>query len=185
MASQELVSTHRHVAHFYSDLSDCDRQVVTWIRPALVAGGGAILVCTPANAARLRAGLEATGVDPRPLEQAGRLLIVRARDLMDRFMGPEGPRGDVFHRLAKDLLVKVRVGCPDRSAPVRVWGEMVHLLWDGGQPEAAHRLEMLWNEALPERGVELLCSYDVAGASEEACAALRQDVLLTHGHLLA
>lgn len=180
--SSSLLQTHacRHLAHFYSEPEARDRAVADWVRPALESGGGAILVCTPANATNVRGRLIELGLDAPTLERDGRLLIVRARDLMDRFMDHRGPRSDAFHELARDLLVKVRVGCGDARAPVRVWGEMVHLLWEGGRGDAAHRLEQLWNEALPEKGVELLCSYDVGKANDAAKDRLRQDVLSTH-----
>lgn len=174
-----------HVAQFYAHPGERDRAVVDWIRPALEKGAGAILICTPANAAAVRDGLRGHGLDPVALERAGRLHVVRARDLMSRFIDDEGPRPVTFRALAHDLVVKVRMACGDRHAEVRAWGEMVHLLWEGGRPDAAHRLEELWNEALPDANVHLLCSYDVSNSTPEARAALKQNVLGTHACLHA
>lgn len=170
----------RHVVHFYARSDARDRAVVDWVLPALRGGGGALLVCTPGNASRIRAGLSDAGLDVAGLERHDRLMIVRARDLMARFIDADGLRPETFRRLAHDLLVKIRLGCGNAQAPVRVWGEMVHLLWEAGDARSAHRLEQLWNDALPESGVDLLCSYDVAGASPAAYDALRRDVMETH-----
>lgn len=172
----------RHVVHFYEAPDARDRAVVEWVLPTLRNGGGALLVCTPSNAARVRAGLCDAGLDVEDLERHGRLMIVRARDLMARFIDARGLHPETFRHLARDLILKIRVGCGDSDAPIRVWGEMVHLLWEAGDRSGAHRLEQMWNDILPEAGVELLCSYDVAGATDAAYDALRRDVMETHVH---
>ena len=43
--------------------------------------------------------------------------------------------------------------------PVRVFGEMVSLLWDAGLIDAAVELEVLWNELGVQYPFSLLCAY--------------------------
>jgi hypothetical protein len=42
---------------------------------------------------------------------------------------------------------------------VRVFGEMVSLLWDAGLIDAAVELEVLWNELGVQYPFSLLCAY--------------------------
>ena len=43
--------------------------------------------------------------------------------------------------------------------PVRVFGEMVSLLWDAGQTDAAIEVEAMWNELGGQYPFSLLCAY--------------------------
>ena len=43
--------------------------------------------------------------------------------------------------------------------PVCVFGEMVWLLWDAGQVNAAIEVETLWNELGHQYPFSLLCAY--------------------------
>ena len=47
------------------------------------------------------------------------------------------------------------------KGPVRIFGEMVAVLWAEGKTRAAIRLEELWN-ALTTRHVSLLCAYPMS-----------------------
>ena len=46
-----------------------------------------------------------------------------------------------------------------RNGRVRVYGEMVNLLWRLGEGEAARRLEALWNEVIQSYAIPLFCAY--------------------------
>jgi hypothetical protein len=45
--------------------------------------------------------------------------------------------------------------------PVRVFGEMVALLWDAGLIDAAIEVEAMWNEMAAQYPFSLLCAYPV------------------------
>jgi anti-sigma regulatory factor (Ser/Thr protein kinase) len=49
------------------------------------------------------------------------------------------------------------------AAPVHAYGEMVTLLWDAGQVNAALELEGLWNELGTIARFTLVCAYPVSG----------------------
>jgi hypothetical protein len=46
-----------------------------------------------------------------------------------------------------------------RTCVIRAFGEMVDVLWRAGNPDAAIRLEVLWNELAMTHSVALLCGY--------------------------
>ena len=65
--------------------------------------------------------------------------------------------------------------------PVRVYGEMVALLWDAGQLNAALELEGLWNDLARDIPFGLYCGYPespVSGADQRAALA---EVCRLHG----
>jgi diadenosine tetraphosphatase ApaH/serine/threonine PP2A family protein phosphatase len=61
---------------------------------------------------------------------------------------------------------------------IRLYGEMVDLLWQD-QLEAALELERLWNEALTDERLSLLCAYRIDALDRHAKGVLRQ---VTHCH---
>ncbi|MEP6470959.1 MAG: MEDS domain-containing protein, partial [Acidobacteriota bacterium] len=56
---------------------------------------------------------------------------------------------------------------PGGPTRVRVFGEMVGLLWAEGNRDAAVRVEQLWNDLAQSHDFSLLCAYPLAGFSHE------------------
>ena len=75
----------------------------------------------------------------------------------------------------------------DAGREVRVYGEMVALLWEAGHVSSTIALEDLWNELVAEFGFSLFCGYPISGfdvqsrsAFEHICgqhSAVRRPVL--------
>ena len=66
----------------------------------------------------------------------------------------------------------------------RAYGEMVGLLWQAGETQAATRLEALWNELLSQSDVSLFCGYPVDVLSADFESSKVDAVLCAHTHLL-
>src|SRR5205807_1820132 len=70
------------------------------------------------------------------------------------------------------------------GARVRAYGEMVDLLWRGGKPQAAIRLEEMWNDLGRVQQFSLLCAYRVGSFLKEADADNSEQVRRVHTHVL-
>ena len=57
------------------------------------------------------------------------------------------------------------------GALVRAYGEMVDLLWRDGNPEAAIRVEELWNDLAQSHVFSLLCAYPMGNFLKESHSA--------------
>jgi hypothetical protein len=68
-----------------------------------------------------------------------------------------------------------------RTRPVRVFGEMVDLIWISN-PEATLRLEELGNEVIESYSVTVLCAYSVGGSKP---ASVPSPLLACHSHVLS
>ena len=68
------------------------------------------------------------------------------------------------------------------SRRVRVYGEMVALLWAAGDTDAAIALEGLWNELAETHEFALLCAYPMSAFKNAAGAAAFEQVCGTHTH---
>jgi hypothetical protein len=104
---------------------------------------------------------------------------VDAENLLATFMRDGMPDPELFREAIGSLVASVRL--PGRRPRVRVFGEMVHLLWESGNLPAAVRLEELWNGAVAAQSLSLFCAYGLDGKGrdefpEALCAA--------HSHVL-
>src|SRR6202035_3526473 len=79
------------------------------------------------------------------------------------------------------MIEKAKEGGGDKKPrPVRVFGEMVDLIWKS-DPKTTERLEQLWNEVIKTHSATLLCAYSLSGTPH----ALPQPLLSCHSHAVS
>ena len=77
-------------------------------------------------------------------------------------------------------------GFVERAAlrgPVRIYGEMVAVLWAEGRSREAIRLEELWNELATRHTFSLLCGYPMSGFPDQKVNLSFLQVCHTHTHV--
>jgi hypothetical protein len=157
-----------HVVQFYSGPFPTE-SVARFVQEGLVAGEIAILIAAPDHI---------SAVDQHLGEQKGRVIYLDADETMAKFMVDGRPNRVKFIDTVGDLVGQAAVAGNGR---VRAFGEMVVLLCERGDPQAAHELEELWNELGRSHSLKLLCSYPmsaVSGRNKTYQAQLRD----THTH---
>ena len=70
------------------------------------------------------------------------------------------------------------------SRRVRVYGEMVALLWAAGETAAAIALEGFWNDLAETHEFALLCAYPMSAFKDAAGAAAFEHVCATHATVI-
>ena len=105
-------------------------------------------------------------------------MCIDAAPLLARFLDGAGIDAARFHSILSDILGAVRRG--GRFSKVRLYGEMVNLLWRHNHP-ATRQLEELWNDAVEVHSVSLLCGYRVDGGLERE---IPHDLQALHSHLI-
>jgi KaiC/GvpD/RAD55 family RecA-like ATPase len=146
-----------HAVQVYADLDELAGSVAAYLSAGFENGEPAVVVATREHIARFAEQLAAAGWDETKV-QADRLLVLADADAtLADLMDGELPSPARFETVIGGLLDHVAERFPD--ARVRVFGEMVDLLAERGQTEAAVRLEQLWNELARRRSFSLLCGY--------------------------
>ena len=79
----------------------------------------------------------------------------------------------------------VRTSSTGRRGPVRVFGEMVSLLWDAGLVSAAIEVEALWNEMGRQYPFALLCAYRAGSVTGEEYSDGLAQVCAAHTSVVA
>jgi hypothetical protein len=173
-----------HTVQLYSEVNFLTDVVSHYVGTGLWKGEAVILVVTPAHRDAFLQRLRNSGMDVERRQAMGQLTILDAADTLSQFMVSGSPDSTLFNRLIGSVIDLARVcgGYPR----VRAYGEMVNLLWEKGQLDAALRLEELWNDLATTRSFSLHCAYamDVFDPATHACSALH-GVHHVHSYLIA
>ncbi|HEY6862855.1 MAG TPA: ATP-binding protein, partial [Burkholderiales bacterium] len=150
-----------HFVQFYEGDAFLVDEVSRFIGSGLTAGDAGIVIATAPHREALGARLEPPACDP------GSYIVLDAREMLSRFMLDGAPDEDRFHDSVGAI---VRDAGRNGARRVRAFGEMVALLWEEGKPDAAIRLEQLWNDLARRHSFSLLCAYPMRafGRSEDA-----------------
>jgi len=145
-----------HGVCFYEDSPSLARTVARFIGEGLAARQTAVIVATAKHGASIGAQLTATGVDFHQQIDHGELLILDADEVLDRLMVGNRPDAQRFEDTINPILDKA---AGSRKRLVRIYGEMVDVLWSDGREDAALSLETLWHQLIAARKCSLLCGY--------------------------
>src|SRR5688500_7202628 len=181
MLNHDLASTSRevlpgsgaHLVQFYDREDYLYEVVATFIGQALPVDEPVVVIATPEHRRGFTDALVTRGFDP------ARVLFSDARETMAQFMSGGMPDAQRFMSTLGGVLEQMIGG----HARIRAYGEMVDLLWRDGNPEAAVRLEELWNDLSTLYPFTLLCAYPMGNFYKESDARLFDHVCATHGHV--
>jgi hypothetical protein len=159
------------VVQFYARDCELAAGVGEYLAEGLDAGCAVVVVATPAHRLAFESYLAGVDADIAAARADGRYRAIDADALLRRFASAGQLDAASF---------EAEVGQVIRAAgaagrPVRVYGEMVALLWEAGQLNAALELEGLWNDLCRGIPFGLYCGYPEApGAGADQRAALAQ-----------
>ena len=151
--------------------------VVTSIR----LGDAILIVATAEHRDQLVNKLEKSGIDIRAAVRDGRYVMMEAAELLSLFMRDGYPDAELFRASVGTLVTKARAQAKSTNQGLTVFGEMVAVLWNNGQKEAALALERIWNAALADSTFHLHCAYPRAVFSD---TGEFRSVCEVHSHVL-
>jgi hypothetical protein len=170
------VEPEDHLVQFYACEDELASIVSQFLAEGVLLADVAIVVATEAHSDAFKAGMAAVGVDIERSRRDGSVIMIDAVDLLSCFMAGGAPDPAAFDRVVGGL-VREASGTGRR---VRVYGEMVALLWDAGFVAAAIELEMLWNELRRRVPFSLLCGYRTRSLTGDGRADAFNDVCHLH-----
>jgi hypothetical protein len=161
---------HEHIVEFYETTAFLIGTIADFVVPALRGGDSAIVVATPGHLAAFATAISAERVDLQAAIREDRYQAYDAGELLSRFMVGGMPDRALFERTATQAI--------DRAAAagrnVKVYGEMVALLWADGDVDATIALEDMWNDLAATRSFSLLCGYPMQDFDDAARAAFKR-----------
>jgi anti-sigma regulatory factor (Ser/Thr protein kinase) len=139
-----------------------------------------VVVAVEAHRRGFDDALLAAGVDPLAAREDGHLLSFDAATTLARVIRRGRVDRAAFSAAVSDVLRRAA----ERCRPVRVYGEMVSLLWNAGDVIGAIELETLCNELRREVGFSMLCSYRGESLRDKSHADALSAVCRLHSAVL-
>ena len=165
-----------HFVEFYGKDADLADTVLRFASSGVASGDSVVLVMTGAHRELIEQHLSEVDL----AKASGRICWVDANEALDVFMRGELIDQEGFKSHFGDLIRSA--GAEGRK--VRVFGEMVAVLWTRGNTAAALQLEDLWNQLAKTVEFRLFCAYPTNVFSDTNLGPLRS-VCGRHTHVLA
>ena len=165
-----------HIAQLYSHETVLVESLRMFTTHGVSRGEAVLLVLTPSHRDLLLHHLKGDGIDVGRLQHDGQLLLLDAAEVLTRFMLDGLPDATLFRMSVGEIVERMK---SRSNRKVRVFGEMVDLLWRSNQP-AAVRLEQLWSELIESSDLSLFCAYSTSHVHESFPEALRTP----HSHII-
>jgi hypothetical protein len=166
-----------HTVYFYEDDAFLIDKVSRFIKSGLDRQETVIVVATEEHRIDLKTRLIANNVIGLVPPTDLRYVTLDATATLALFMREDWPDERLFLKGIGQLIASYA-----QQSPVRIYGEMVAVLWARGKHRAAIRLEELWNALARLRDFSLLCGYPASvfaqpnsfSALEKVCACHSQ-----------
>jgi len=169
-----------HFVQVYRDEDFLCETVAEYTGTGLRRGEGAIIIATPSHREAFIRRLEADGVAARAAVRRGQLVVLDADETLAKFTAGGMPDWQAFHALVGGVIARVRL----EYSGVRAYGEMVDVLWQRGERDAAMRLEEFWNDLAKLQTFSLLCAYYMDNLDAAAYRGPLECVCKAHSHLI-
>ena len=135
-----------------------------------------LVVATRSHWAGASAELMRRGSSPQQAIDEGRLTVLDAAETLKQFMRAERPDPTLFQEVVGSLVTRLA----DSPGRLRIYGEMVDVLAEDGNLQAAQRLEELWNVLAAGVPFDLFCGYASGHFSHERSAGALRDICYAH-----
>jgi signal transduction histidine kinase len=169
-----------HFVQFYESDAFLLDSLADFVADGLTGGDACIVVAKGARREGLDANLRTRGLDPEAARRRGQFFTLDAAETLSRLMSGDSPEPSRFEEVVGGLVARAARG----RQRVRIFGEMVALLWAEGNCDAALRLEALWNGLQQTRPFTLFCAYPMSGFGDESHAGPLGHVCTSHSRVI-
>ncbi len=159
-------SAQTRLVEFHESFGRVARPAALFLHDGLSRGANAVVLATESHRAELLAALGAAGTEVETARRDGRLALLDAEEMLERFMVAGMPDAGRF----RDAMGEVLAGLPRSPLPPQIYGDLVSVLWRQGAITAAIEIEDLWNRLAPEHDVALFCAYPLSRTEETDAA---------------
>lgn len=165
-----------HLVLFYEQDRELTRSAGEYLLGALRGGGSAIVLGTWEHRLSLARYLVRAGVDLAAARCAGTYCELDASDTVGTFVTDSNADPASFWAAITPVIRRAA----NAGQPVRIFGEMVAVLWDAGQAGSAIELEAMWNELGAQFPFSMLCAYPIAAVTGAGQTDQLSDVCRAH-----
>ncbi len=170
---QHATNFYAHSVQFYDD----DAYLVQSVREFIDAGEVGVVIATREHLVLLEEKLSVGGIELSYARVTGVYTSFDAQETLAKFM----VRGMLDREKFLSVIGSIIKEAVQTKRKVHAFGEMVAILWQQGNPDAALQVEQLWNELQTIYSFALFCAYPMDAFTGDAQATGFSDVCGTHG----
>jgi len=178
---------HTHPAHavqFYGEDRFLLDELSRFIGTSLGAGESAVVIATKVHRDGLARRLKAFGLDTTNAVVQGRYVVLDAAETLNKITVEGWPDAALFTEVIGSVMATLTAAAGTERPHVAAFGEMVALLWLDGKPEAAVRLEQLWNDLARTCSFSLRCAYPMSSFYREEHGDLLLKICAEHSDVI-
>ncbi len=157
------LSESEHFVQFCETDAYLINSVSKFIGTGLMAGDAVIVLATNSHRAGFEERLKEEGLVVDVARAHGQYISLDAAATLPQIMVDGLPEPGRFARVIGGLLAQAARG----GRQVRIFGELVALLWLDGNRAGAIHLEKLWNDLASTSAFSLFCAYPMQGFDRE------------------
>ncbi|HEV7175991.1 MAG TPA: MEDS domain-containing protein [Solirubrobacteraceae bacterium] len=169
-----------HAVQFYREDAELFDTVATFLADGIRAGDVSIVIATEPHLRGFDSALVAAGLDPVAARADGLLVSLDADVALARVIR----NGRLDRAAFASAMDNVMQRAADSRRPVRMFGEMVSLLWNAGDVIGAIELETLCNQLRREMRLSMLCGYHGESLWDDSHADALSAVCRLHSAVL-
>jgi PAS domain S-box-containing protein len=174
------MSGSEHFVQFYETDSFLLNTLAGFVSTGLNRGDFCIAVATEDHLNGVDTRLRAEGIDVDGARAGGQYVWLDAAKTLPKFMVNGYPEASRFAEAVwKPIEQAISTG-----GRVRVFGELVALLWSEGHHSAALQVEELWNQLHRSNLFSLFCAYPLSGFVGGGLANPLEAVCSAHSHVI-
>jgi MEDS: MEthanogen/methylotroph, DcmR Sensory domain len=183
LVSELLVEApvNRHFAQLHRDPQALADAVSLYLQTGLRRGNGVVVIAARTHTELFLTRLREDGLDPGVCLKSGQLELHDAELTLRKFLRNDMPDWNDFRRAMAAIFERVRAF---GRGTTRAYSEMVNMLWQEGQQEAAIRLEESWNELARLYPFSLFCGYMLDAHHDYAYNGPLEEIGRTHSDIL-
>lgn len=175
---QTTVAPHQHAVSFYDHEHELVDTVAHYIADGLTLQERVVVVLTEPHRHAVESLLRVLGIDPEAEHRSQRYIALDAEMTLGAILVDDAPDATRFVASVGGFVSDAR----EDGSEIRMFGEMVDLLWKRGNVAGAIQLEGLWNDLIAEDPFELLCAYPSSHLSGSRLADVN-DVCARHSQV--
>src|SRR5258706_4495132 len=180
IASWSEMSVSEHFVQFCETDAFLVNSVSEFIGAGLMAGDVVIVFATKGHRERLDERLKEDGLVVSVAHARGQYVSMDAADTLSKFMVDGLPEPERFAKVVGSIVARAAQG----GRHVRIFGELVALLWAEGNQTAAIRLEELWNDLARTHAFALFCAYPMQGFDGEVHGMEFTEICRQHSRVI-
>jgi hypothetical protein len=169
-----------HLVQFYEDDAAFLDTLEGFVADGLIAREGVVVIATPSHLSSLHRRLLKRGSEVVAALHSNQYLGLSAEAMLAIFMVDGWPDDDLFNGFMTDILRRAKLN----GRRVRVFSEMVSILWAQDNGAATVRLEHLWHSLCEEHDFIGFCAYPKHAITEHTTPSM-QDICDRHSRVIA